>query len=62
MVYLLDIGLSLSTVASLGFCIPAPLAFILRRKGGARGVGGSGDCEGYVVRRRRHHVRQGNVK
>ena len=56
--YLFDVGLSLSTVASLGFGIPASLALVLGRKGGTRGGGGIGDCERYVVRRRRHHVRQ----
>lgn len=56
--YLFYIGLSLGTMACLGLCVPAPLALILGRKGGTRGIGGSGYCESYVVRRRRHHVRQ----
>jgi hypothetical protein len=37
-VYLFDVGLSLCAVASLGLCIPAPLAIILGGEGGARGV------------------------
>ena len=57
-VYLLDVGLSLCTVASLGLCVPAPLTIILSGEGGTRGGVGSGDCKGYVVRRRGHCVRQ----
>ena len=56
--YLLDVGLSLGAVAGLGLCVPAALTIILGGERGARGGGGSGDGEGYVVRRRRHHVRQ----
>ena len=56
--YLFDVGLSLGTVASLGLCIPAALTIILGREGGARVGGGGGYGQGYVVRRRRHCVRQ----
>jgi hypothetical protein len=56
--YLLDVGLSLSAVASLSLCIPAALAIVLGGEGGARGGVGSGNGESYVVGRRRHHVRQ----
>jgi hypothetical protein len=56
--YLLNVGLSLSAVASLSLCIPAALTIVLGGEGGARGGVGSGNRESYVVRRRRHHVRQ----
>ena len=56
--YLLDVGLSLCSMTSLSLCISATLALILSRERSARGVVGSGHCQSYVVRRRRHHVRQ----
>ena len=56
--YLFDVGLSLGAMAGLSLCIPAAFAIVLGGEGGARGGGGSGNCESYVVRRRRHHVRQ----
>lgn len=56
-VYLFNVGLSLSAMAGLSLCIPAALAIILGGERGARGGGGSGNRESYVVRGRRH-VRQ----